>query len=202
MIATPAATTSTPTPQPPDAPATTTRSRRRRRWLPATLLTLGIALAGYTVWTNTQPVRLTTSVEIQATPEEVWAVLTDFSAYPQWNPFITSAEVTSPGGLEPGATLRNNLHDASGDTVFIPEVLVADPGQELRWLGKVGPGWIVDGEHAFQIERIGPDRVRLTQSEDFTGVLVPFIQGQLHNQTLPQFEAMNQALAQQVAATR
>lgn len=193
-------TTPQPTPQPSDAPPTTNTRRRR---LLAALLTLGIILAGWTIWTNTQPVNLTASIEIEATPEEVWEVLTDFSRYPEWNPFVTSAEVTSPGGsLAPGARLRTNMHDAGADTVFTPEVQVADPGRELRWLGKLGPGWIVDAEHSFTIHRISPDRVRLTQSEDFTGVLAPLIQGQLHEQTLPQFEAMNQALAQRIAATR
>ncbi|MFI8917354.1 SRPBCC family protein [Streptomyces sp. NPDC053513] len=154
-------------------------------------------LGGYTTWANLHPVRLNASIEIQASPEEVWEVLTDFSAYPQWNPFMTSAQVTSPGGrLEKGARLRIVLHDASGDMTFTPEVLTDLPGTELRWLGKMGPGWIADGEHRFAIEQIRPGRVRLTQSERFTGVAVPFAQGMLKSNTLPQFHAMNKALAQ------
>jgi hypothetical protein len=60
---------------------------------------------------------------------------------------------------------------------------------------------VFDGEHAFLIEPIGPGRVRLTQTERFTGVLVPFFRGQLHDNTLPQFHAMNEALARR-AMTR
>ena len=37
-------------------------------------------------------------VDIEATPQRVWQVLTDVSAYPQWNPFITSTEGTSGAG--------------------------------------------------------------------------------------------------------
>ena len=35
---------------------------------------------------------LTTFVDIDATPERVWQVLSDLPAYAEWNPFITEAE--------------------------------------------------------------------------------------------------------------
>ncbi|MFG3140094.1 SRPBCC family protein [Streptomyces sp. NPDC048211] len=191
---------STPTDTPP-TPAPAPRRRRRRRVLLGTGAALVALLGGYTAWTNTHPVRLTASIEIEASSDEVWQVLTDLSAYPRWNPFMTSTKVTSEGGrLEEGATLRNVMHDRTGDTVFTPELLTVEPGRELRWLGKMGPGWIADGEHRFVIEEIEGGRVRLTQSESFTGVAVPFVEGQLRDATLPQFRAMNEALARRVEA--
>ncbi len=39
-----------------------------------------------------------TEIEIAATPEQVWSILTDFSAYPQWNPFIRSINGTVKTG--------------------------------------------------------------------------------------------------------
>jgi Polyketide cyclase / dehydrase and lipid transport len=35
--------------------------------------------------------QLESEVEVQASPERVWEVLTDFAAYPDWNPFIVQA---------------------------------------------------------------------------------------------------------------
>ncbi len=173
-----------------------TRPRRRRRRLLAVLAAILVILAGYATWTNTQPYTLRASVLIHATPQRVWAVLTDLAAYPRWNPFI----ISSTGPLTPGATLVNRMHDATGNTTFTPVVQVIDPGRELQWIGQVGPGGIFDGRHTFTIRELRPGLVLFTQQEDFTGVAVPFYEGHLQADTLPMFRAMNAALAAQ--ATR
>lgn len=33
---------------------------------------------------------LTTTIDIEASPQTIWQILTDFSAFEQWNPFIQS----------------------------------------------------------------------------------------------------------------
>jgi hypothetical protein len=169
------------------------RVRRRRRVLLAVLAAVVVILAVYAVLTNTQPYTLQASIQINATPQRVWAVLTDQAAYPSWNPFI----ISSGGRVQVGATLTNVMHDATGNTTFTPTVLVVEPGRELRWIGRVGPGGIFDGEHTFTIQQIRPGVVLFTQREDFTGVAVPFYEQHLHADTLPQFRAMNAALARE-----
>ncbi|AXL92979.1 SRPBCC domain-containing protein [Streptomyces sp. CB09001] len=172
--------------------------RRRRSRILSVLAGFVAVLGGYAVWAHTHPVRLTASVEIEATPGQVWAVLTDFGAYPRWNPFVTEAAVTSGGGLRAGATMRNRLEQKGETSTFTPTVLEASAGRELRWLGRVGPGWIADGEHRFVIERTARGTVRLTQSEKLSGVAVPFVAGSLRTDTLSQFRAMNGALKERV----
>lgn len=180
-----------------ELPSRSGRSRRGRR----VLIALGILLAllvGWTAWTNTRPYTLTASAEIEATPQEIWKVLTDLPAYEQWNPFMISAK----GTIAQGESLTVVMHDRAGDTTFTPTVLTADRGKELRWLGKVGPGWIADGEHRFTIKPLANGKIRLTQTERFTGVAVPFYQSTLHSNTLPQFRAMNRALAERISSLR
>lgn len=172
------------------------RPRRRRRLL-AVLAAFAVIVAGYVTWTNASPYVLQASIEINATPKNVWAVLTDMAAYKRWNPFI----ISSRGALRVGSTLTNVMHDASGITTFAPTVQIVEPDRELRWLGKVGPGGIFDGQHTFTIRQIGPGRVLFTQREEFTGVAVPFYQAHLKADTLPEFRAMNEALARQVAGS-
>jgi hypothetical protein len=133
---------------------------------------------------------LQTSTEIDATPERVWEILTDFPSYPGWNPFIRSIA----GEAVPGAELRVTIQPPGGRAMsFKPTVREAEPQRELRWLGHLLVPRVFDGEHSLRIERIGEGRVRFVQAERFTGVLVPLLGGTLEA-TRRGFEAMNEAL--------
>jgi hypothetical protein len=134
---------------------------------------------------------ISSEIEIAATAARVWSVLTDFERYGDWNPFITSIS----GTPRPGGQLRVRMHPPGGIAMtFKPKVLNAEPERELRWLGTLGPRGIFDGEHSFRIVPLGEGRVRLLQSERFTGLLVPLLILLVRNSTRRGFEAMNQAL--------
>src|SRR5690625_6694464 len=76
---------------------------------------------------------LHTEIEIDASAERVWAVLCDFSSYPQWNPFIKSVT----GAPQQGARLQIVVQPSGGKAMrFKPLVLAAEKGRELRWLGR------------------------------------------------------------------
>ena len=133
---------------------------------------------------------LTTKIDIEAAPEGVWAVLSDLPSYPSWNPFIREAS----GTLAAGERLDLTMQPEGGRAMrFRPTVLEAQPGRELRWLGRlVAPG-VFDGEHRFAIEPTAGGS-RLVQEERFTGLLVPLLAKGLRKRTLPAFEQMNEAV--------
>lgn len=134
---------------------------------------------------------LTTAIVIAATPACVWAILTDFARYPEWNPFITSIA----GRVATGARLAVTLEPAGGKaTRFAPTVLSALPRRELRWLGRLPVPGLFAGEHRFALEMRADGTVRLTQSERFTGLLVGLMWKSLEGGTRRGFEAMNAAL--------
>jgi len=64
--------------------------------------------------------------------------------------------------------------DAGGrhGMVFKPAVLAATPDEELRWIGKLGFGGIVDGEHFFILDRNADGTTHLTHGERYSGALV------------------------------
>jgi hypothetical protein len=59
--------------------------------------------------------------------------------------------------------------DAGHGTSFKPTVLAAVPGRELRWVGKLGPGGIVEGEHYFVLARNADGTTRPDHGETFSG---------------------------------
>lgn len=135
--------------------------------------------------------QLQTEIAINAGAERVWVILTDFAAYPEWNPFIRSVH----GAPEKGAWLEVRIQpDGSKAMTFRPRVLVAETGRELRWLGRVLLPGIFDGEHRFNIQPLAGGKVLFQHSESFSGVLVPLFRDSLERDTKRAFEDMNLAL--------
>ena len=139
---------------------------------------------------------IVTTIDIDAPPAEVWAVLEDTAAYPDWNPFVVALE----GELAAGRKLAVTIRPPGGRGITLkPTVLEVEPGISLRWLGRLGVPRIFDGEHSFTLEPIdGGRRTRFVHGERFRGVLVPFV-GSLLRRTEAGFVAMNEALRDRVA---
>src|SRR5919107_3953597 len=121
---------------------------------------------------------LHSQIEIDASAERVWDILTDFASYPQWNPFIRRIS----GALKVGERLEVRLEppDSRGITLR-PKVLSAEPNRLMRWLGHLLVPGVFDGEHSLAIHPLEVDRVRFVQHEAFKGVLVPLLARSLEN---------------------
>jgi hypothetical protein len=131
-----------------------------------------------------------TEVDIEAPPERVWQVLTDFEAYPQWNPLFPEME----GDLVVGSKLRFHITPPGGRSARIsPTVLAVTPPRELRWRGGLPIPGLFIGEHTFLIEPRGEAGSHLVHAERFSGMLVPVFGGTLRK-TAQGFEEMNRAL--------
>jgi hypothetical protein len=130
-----------------------------------------------------------TTVDIDASRDAVWDVLTDFASYSEWNP-----SMRIEGVPEVGTKLVVHL---TGGMSFKPKVLVATPGEELRWLGKLGFHGIADGEHFFILTTNDDGTTRLNHGERFSGALVALAKGSSGNGGAA-YEAFSHALKQRV----
>jgi hypothetical protein len=132
-----------------------------------------------------------TEVEIQASAARVWEVLTDLASYPEWNPLIRQAS----GPLCVGQRLKLSIHPPGLLSRTVPvKILQMEPNRTFRWLGKLCMRGLMDGDHSFTIEPLGADRVRVVQSEEFRGLLVPVFARWLVPNMRRGFEQLNEAL--------
>ncbi len=139
---------------------------------------------------------LHTEIEIDATPEIVWEILTDLPAYADWNPFITSSE----GEVAEGERLVNRLEPPGGKAMtFKPTVTEVDQQHVFEWLGRLGVPGVFDGRHRFQLVSTG-EGTRLIHTEHLRGVLLPFLKKSLDTHTVKGFESMNAALKDRAEA--
>ena len=140
---------------------------------------------------------ISTTIAIAATPENVWAVLTDLASYSQWHPMYQAAT----GHLAAGSTLTiTSTHPSSGRAVTAKvKVLTAEPDTELRWTSKMLG--LPISERIFRLNPTG-DGTSLEQAGTYRGI------GRSHSRVTAKtidriqesFEAINQAIKQQAEA--
>jgi hypothetical protein len=131
------------------------------------------------------------AIEIRAPIETVWSVLTDFPAYPEWNPHIRRVL----GTVAQGARVTIYTHPPGGRTIVMrPTVTTWAPPHELRWRAKFLGGRLFAGEHGFVLEETATDRVRFVQDETFSGLLVPIYSRLRLPRTRRGFDHVNEAL--------
>jgi hypothetical protein len=132
-----------------------------------------------------------TQITINATPDKVWAVLTDFQKYPTWNPFIKSIT----GEPKVGSKITVSIVPPEGKNMtFKPTVLAFKHNKEFRWIGKLLFKGVFDGEHKFELIDKGDGTTIFNHSENFKGILVGLFKKQLENNTKKGFELMNENL--------
>lgn len=138
---------------------------------------------------------MSATIQIDAPPMTVWAVLTDLSRYPEWNPLFREAS----GEVAVGKRIKlRSVHPANGRMMTVkPKIVAAEPGAELRWTSSL-PG-IISGEHSFTLSPVDGG-TRLVQSESFRGLLVPF-SGKTFARSDASFRELNEALKERAEAS-
>lgn len=135
-----------------------------------------------------------TEIQINASREEVWSVLSNLTSHSSWNPFIVSAG----GELQEGNRLNITLRNKGKDFVIHPVIKEVNPGHGFAWKGSLWFPGLFDGYHYFEIRESGPTQVTLYHGEKFSGILSGLILRQIGEDTLENFQQMNKALKARV----
>ena len=137
-------------------------------------------------------VRVHTETEIAATKAQVWQVLADFGAYPDWNPLMIKVvgDVKPRGRMDWSSRLNGEVRD------YNARIDRVRPLQELSWTGPIsGLGrTLFWGEHRFIIEDAPNGRVRLINTERFGGLMTIPLRAFLQRDVHAAYEATNRAL--------
>ncbi len=129
-----------------------------------------------------------TEILINANPEKVWSILTNFDNYPNWNTFIKSVKQEVKVGNK--ITVRIEPPQEKGMT-FKPRVLTYETNKELSWIGRLWFPGLFDGNHKFELIDNGNGTTTFKQSEKFKGILVWMLN---EENTKKGFESMNEKI--------
>jgi len=137
------------------------------------------------------------ALTIDAPPEAVWAVLTDFASYPEWNPFVRKVEGTF--ALGEVVELEVQLGDETWNVK--QKIVELEPGRGYAWTSR---SWYVLlatwGLRSFRIEPDGDGRCTFTDCEDTFGPLAWVVKKKYGQALIDGIEAADRALKERVEA--
>ena len=127
-----------------------------------------------------------TEITINATPEKIWKIFSDFKNYSSWNPFIKS--------LTGNVTVGNKIKVVLNGMKFKPRVLEFSKNKKFVWKGNLFVPGIFDGQHSFEFIPNNDGTTTLIHSEKFSGILSGPILRKVKEDTVKGFNDMNTAL--------
>jgi hypothetical protein len=115
---------------------------------------------------QTAPVKASLDITVNASPEKVWALLSDVKDWPTWQPAITDVSVAGPvaSGTAFAWTLNGNAIHST--------IEAAMPNAELAWTGKAFGATAI---HVWKLKRLPGDQTQVHMEESMDGILVAML---------------------------
>jgi hypothetical protein len=127
------------------------------------------------------------TIPIRASAAAIWAILTDASRYPAWNPTVTGLEGTIALGSR--IVLRARLDPKRAFRLTVSKLV---PPYSMVWRGGLPLG-LFTGERTFTLTPAGDGTTTFAMRESFSGPLAPLISRVLPD-LQPEFDAFADAL--------
>jgi hypothetical protein len=108
------------------------------------------------------------TTSIHATPDAIWALLTDAAGYPSWNTTVEKVD----GRIAKGEKIT--LHVKASPRAFPLTVTEMVPGQRMVWSGGMPLG-LFKGERTFTLTPKAGGDVEFSMREVFSGPLAGLI---------------------------
>jgi hypothetical protein len=124
--------------------------------------------------TSSSTFRMESSVgiNVRATPETIWALLTNAADFPRWNSTVKSID----GDIALGSRLALRVTIAP-ERVFKPKVTELISGKRMVWSDGAAP--MFKGVRVFTLTPRPDGTTDFAMAETFSGVMLPLIKGSL-----------------------
>jgi hypothetical protein len=106
---------------------------------------------------------------IDASPDTIWAILTDAPAYAAWDSGVERIE----GAIAPGETVKVHS-EANPGRAFPVKVTDYQPGRAMTWSGGMPLG-LFRGVRTFALSPHDGGSTRFHMREEYTGPLLPLM---------------------------
>lgn len=131
------------------------------------------------------------STEIDAPPQRVWGVLTDFERYAEWNPFTVGVRTD----FAIGAAVRMDVVLLGGKAQRQVEYITTlEPERRVCWSMKPKFPALLGATRCQLVEPLGDGRTRYTNQDTILGLFAPVVMLIYGRAMQRGFEAVCQAL--------
>ena len=110
-------------------------------------------------------------VDIRASAQTIWSLLTDAQGFPRWNSTVAGIE----GQIREGERLR--LRVPGEDRTFTPKVSGVVPNQRMTWSDGFSP--MFKGVRTFELRPGSDGTTCFAMEEQFSGLVLLFIKDSL-----------------------
>lgn len=111
-------------------------------------------------------------IDVKASPDRIWTLLTDAPGFPRWNSTVTSIA----GEIAVGQRLALKVPIAP-DRTFKPKVTELEPARRMVWSDGAAP--MFKGTRTFTLTPKGDGSTTFSMVEVFRGIMLPMIKGSL-----------------------
>jgi hypothetical protein len=119
----------------------------------------------------------TASINIKASKERIWAILTDAPNYPVWDPGVIGIEGRIAKGEK--VVARNKISPNRAFPAKVTEFVV---GEKMAWTGGM-PFGLFTGVRTFTLTPKGDGTIDFTLREEFSGPMLAMIGGTIPDMT-------------------
>ena len=135
-----------------------------------------------------------TAITIDAPPDQVWAVLTDWDRLPEWS---TSLQGMTGDIRDGGSVTVDFVSPSNGKVLVFDHILTLDEGRSFSWSDPFLAG--IYDQHEYRLEALPDGRTRFIQTDAVRGrLLCRMLGGTIAGLLLDAYQQFNQDLKTRV----